>query len=801
MKNFELIGKYEGDRFRFDNANGSCVVIGSIRLANGSARVVRDLGMDPEDSITVKGEADADELERNGTYRFLGHFREYHNRRTDVKEQQFCFRTFVPHVPHDLEGLVNYLVLSGTGNGIGPAKARMLIKHFGCDGVLEACRTQPEEVAKLTRVKLNLAESFAERLREKQAVEVATLEVDRLLTGRGFPKSLGRQCIREWGNKAATTIEEDPYQLMNFRGVGFKLADKLYIELGKDPLSIDRQALCLWYGIASDMEGHTWFPAPEAVSRLHRSIGATGIDFKAAIVRAREYGQISEDHYGALASIRSDGTDGVLTDDGSNLWLAEGKYAAAEERLADYVVKALHEPEFSLWPDVDQIEKIDDHQRGELRMALQGRVAILGGSPGTGKTFTVSQLVRAMLASGEVGLDEIGIAAPTGKACVRLTELLQAAGIETTARTWHSLLGVGEQTETGGWAFRHGPGNPLPFKVLIGDESSMLDLPLMRSIFAARMPGAHVLMVGDINQLPPVGNGAPLRDMIQAGIAYGELTEIKRNSGGIVEACAAMRDQQPWLSMTQADDTNLISVPSSKSGMLDALRREIESVRDAMGIDAVWDCQVLVAVNERSDLGRKPVNEFLQNALNPSPKVGNLRFRERDKVVCLKNGWYESVLHVDVGDEIDTNDRGEVYVANGELGSVERIVDEKFLIVQLSSPHRMVKVPLFRQKSDDQSESGGAANWDLGYALSVHKSQGSEWPVVFVLLDEYPGARMVCDRAWIYTAVSRAKQKCFLMGDLRLAQQFCRVQKMQKRKTFLRERICLSMFEREALLL
>lgn len=882
----EIIGTYEGERYRFDNGNTS-VVIGSLRLLNGSKEAAKKAGItDPHGQISIKGEADRTELEHRRAYRFLGHFQDYFNKRNGTREKQFWFRTFVPHVPHDEVGLVGYLVAAGRGNGIGPAKARRLVQHFGTDATLEGCRTRPEEVAKAASIEFSFAQSFAKVLQNQQATENATLEVDRLLSGRGFPKTLGRRVIKEWGNIAAEMIARDPYRLMQFRGVGFRLTDKLYIELGKDPLSIDRQALCLWYGIASNTEGHTWFAAKQAVKWLQKSIGATGVDYRAAIIRAKEYGQLSDDHYGAIASIRTDGDEGPFAIDGKSLWLAEGKNAAIENSLAEYVITTIAEtekatytkyvnethqeevvldyarctrchrqltaesvhvlagkpygptcieyvdqagshevcsldawltanpeirtwkeevphgwfetPSFSMWPDIATIENIDCHQREQLDRALTKRVAILGGSPGTGKTWCVAQLIKALLASGRVGIDDIGIGAPTGKAAVRLSEVMMAAGLDLRARTWHSFLGVGEQSESGGWTFLHGPGCPMPYKVLIGDESSMCDLSLMKSIFAARQPGCHVLLVGDTNQLPPVGGGAPLRDLIASDqCGYGELTEIKRNSGGIVEACAAIRDGKPWSQFTKATGTNLIHMESQNP--MESLTNQIVGI--SMGnVDPVWDCQVVVAVNERSELSRKRVNEFMQNKLNCSPKVEGTRFRERDKIVCLKNGFYESVLGVDESDEdINTNERGEVFCANGELGSVQKI-ETKYMLVKLDSPRRLVKVLLGKSsESDGESEvSGSGCQWDLGYALSVHKSQGSQWPIVLIVLDDYPGARMVCDRSWLYTAISRAQKQCFLVGDLRLAERFCRVQKIDQRKTFLKELIRQKAFDREA---
>jgi len=460
-------------------------------------------------------------------------------------------------------------------------------------------------------------------------------------------------------------------------------------------------------------------------------------------------------------------------------------------------------PGVNLWPDCDSIEGISQHQRDNLRKALTNRIGILGGSPGTGKTWTVSKLIRTIILSGSVAPRDIAVAAPTGKATVRLNEMLQAEEMDIRARTCHSHLGVGETSLTGTWSFRHNESSPFPYRIVIVDEGSMKDMALMLGMMRARPQGCHFLIVGDVNQLPPVGAGAPLRDMIAAGLPYGELIEIQRNSGGIVEACAAIRDGLPWVHLAK-NATNIQFTHSENDS--DKIRDILNLITksETAGYDPVWDCQVLVAVNEDSKLSRRKINDILQDELNPSPKVEGTKFRVKDKIVCLKNGFFVSIAEsMYIGDfddsdreDIQRNDRGEVYVANGELAEVIGIHGGR-IVARLDKPSRVVVIP-FRKptKEGDESESesnsvGAAANWDLGYALSVHKSQGSEWPVVITILDAYPGARMVCDRAWIYTAISRARDKQYLVGPTSLAERFCRVAKIHSRKTFLKELIAI----------
>ena len=771
----ELSAIYDSERFRFDNADGD-VVIADAKLVNGSAPASADPW------ITIKGKADLDELKRNHTYRFYGKWTNYTNKRSGITEKQFHFQTFVEAEPHGRAGIVAYLKRAGEGNNIGHATSNKIYDKFGSDAV-RVLREEPCKVADaIKRLKPAECEAAAEWLKERQAVENCTIELTNLLDGRGLPKGTARNAIRQWGNEATQVIKNNPYILMSFRGCGFKRCDGLYLDLGLRPDRLLRQALCAWYSIASNNDGHTWFPAQFAINGLSRQINNASLRPAAALKMAKRIGRLSLDANGAIAIQRESG--GVVVDEGGNVWVAEGRKAKSETELAECVASAMTTAATcrdTLWPDVLTIPNIDDHQRENLGNALQGRIAILGGGPGTGKTFTGANLIKEV--AKVVGYQNIAGAAPTGKAAVRISEVMQAYGVPLQARTWHSLLGVGEQDEaSGNWSFSHNKRNPWPFKVIIGDESSMNDTNLMNSIMQALAAGTHLLLLGDVNQLPPVGHGAPLRDMIAAGVPYGELTEIKRNSGGIVEACAAIRQGKSW-----SEGDNLTVHEVGKPDLQTAVLIEKLAIQKELGLDPVWDCQTLVAVNEKSKLSRKEINKVLQAELNPLPAVKNCPFRVNDKIVNLKNGFFPAIEDSET-DEADTNDRDEVYVANGELAKVLEIGD-KFYVVEVLSPKRVIRIPR------GQKDTG--CSWDLGYALSVHKSQGSEWPVVFVMIDEYPGAKMVCSREWIYTAISRAKKQCVLIGKKAVADSMCKRTAIDKRKTFLRELILKKQAEME----
>lgn len=442
------------------------------------------------------------------------------------------------------------------------------------------------------------------------------------------------------------------------------------------------------------------------------------------------------------------------------------------------------------------------HQSSELSRATAGPIGLLIGGPGTGKTRCVGELILSL--SKTIGEDQIAVGAPTGKARVRVAEVLHAMGVNVRTGTWHSLLRGGTDGR-----FSFDRNNPLPYRVIIGDETSMVDTDLGAAIFRAMPRGFLMLLVGDQNQLPPVGHGAMLRDLIASNLPCGELTEIMRNSGGIVEACHAIRQQRPW---TCGDNLRLVEAGQPEQ-QIAAMLRTIQEQSGA-GLDPIRDVQILAAVNAKSPLARKALNQVLQYELNAGgERAGNNPFRIGDKIVSLKNARYR-VVDCDQ-DKAETNDQGEVYVANGELGYVQH-VEPTLTIARLENPTRVVKIP--RGTSSSNSNDGGAesdgsggdgskedadqsagtgCSWDLGYCLSVHKSQGSEWPVVITMLDDYPGARMVCSREWLYTALSRAKQSQHLIGLKATADAMVRRPAIWRRKTFLRELIQIERAKRE----
>ena len=452
-----------------------------------------------------------------------------------------------------------------------------------------------------------------------------------------------------------------------------------------------------------------------------------------------------------------------------------------------------------MWPDVATIPGISDHQREQLAVATKRPLGILTGGPGTGKTRTAAGIVAAIVQ--QYGAGSVACCAPTGKAAVVATAAMARMGLSIQSTTSHRLLGVQRNGHDGkGWGFIHGPGMPLPFRFLVIDEPSMLGTPLGSSIFSAIAPGTHILLVGDPYQLPPVEHGAPLRDMISAGIPTGKLTEIWRNDGGIVRACRLMKEgrgYQPSERIDVANGHNLRHYECrSAEQSLDVVRSLYRKAPP--GVDRFADIQVLCTVREKSPLSVDCVNRMMQEFLLPdAERIDGIRFRVGDKVICTTNAML--ALLDDEGNEIPDPfytgsgkpEPKRDFVANGEIGRVIRL-REKEMHVAIDAPKRTVKVGVIRSKSrkqEDEEQASKLSDFDLAYGITIHKSQGSSWKCPIVLIDDYNGANFVACRELYYTGVSRTELLGFTIGRMDTINRHLQRVSLASRKTFLEEQL------------
>ena len=445
-----------------------------------------------------------------------------------------------------------------------------------------------------------------------------------------------------------------------------------------------------------------------------------------------------------------------------------------------------------LWPDASRPVNLSSHQREQLARATVGRLGLLIGTPGTGKTYTTGALVDVL--AEDYGMSSIAVCAPTGKAAVRVTEAMNRAGVPIRATTIHTLLEITRNGHDGdGWLFARNKDNPLTQRFVIVDEASMVDTDLAASLFSAIGAQTHLLFVGDPYQLPPVGHGAPLRDLIAANVPRGELTEIQRNAGLIIRACASIKQGEPFETCRKYDDDaglNLRHIETEKPDeQLEALLALFAKLQQqsAHNWHPLWDLQVILATNDSGPLSRKEVNRLLQAHLNPTGcGHPDHPFKVGDKVICLRNHF-----------ALDLNDPNGPphYLANGEIGEVLDVAPVNRFAARFTKPERFILAPIGKTKKDDDNgepaDSGlrTGCDFDFAYGITCHKSQGSEWPVVVVLIDSGGGARRICTREWLYTAISRASTLCITIGRLGVAQQMGKRPALDKRKTLLAELI------------
>ena len=426
--------------------------------------------------------------------------------------------------------------------------------------------------------------------------------------------------------------------------------------------------------------------------------------------------------------------------------------------------------------------KLTEHQSEALAIATSGKVGLLTGVPGSGKTTTVSEYIRGILQRN--GRGSIGLAAPYGKAARRFSQALRENGLQIDATTVHRMLGY--MYVDGHGEFAYNRGNKLPHSHVVIDESSTLEVPLMAALMAARRKGAQILFVGDPNQLPPVGHGSPLRDMLQMKLPHGHLSEIHRNAGRIVQCCKDIVERktfQPSLQFDFQEGENFVVDGDWQNveGQIEVIEQYLcpsSALFDASDgvVDPIWDCQVICPLAQKQNpVARIPLNKTVRAMLNPNGlEIKGNPFWRDDKITCTKNGWYLSAPGCPP-EEI-TRD-GKVGCSNGEQAKAIE-VDAKWTIAELDYPKRLVRIG--KTKSTTEEDAG---RWDLAYVGSVHKSQGSEYPGVILVGDESNGARWLADRHLLMTAISRASRGCVAVAKLSTLRDWCRKSHLWKRET------------------
>lgn len=743
------------------------------------------------DQRTVAVHASPDEFDTGTIYKFHGRWEEPTN--GAKYGPRFKADTYTISGFKGRAGVTRYL--TDTCQGIGGKTADKLYETYGADAV-RMLRDKPNVVADALGLNADVCNLAAEELCRDAYCQEAKIELAGLFARRGFGSKLIPACLIQWGAKAPDVIRKNPFILLGMPSAGFKRCDKLWADLGLPARAIRRQLAAVVHLANTDSTGHTWLPVEQLAQKLEDAIpGAEPLRAFKVALRVRK-----------LAKLR---------DAAGSLFLASYRRAANERTVADRIRRL--QAGATCWPasrvpvSVAEDDRLpSEHQVENLRKATASPVGVFCGGPGTGKTHTLAYLLKEII--HEFGRDSVAVCAPTGKAAVRAQQSLKAAGVELDTRTIHGLLKIGRNGHDGeGWGFEHDADAPLAYKFLIVDESSMIDTDLMAALLAACSAGSHILFVGDPYQLPPVGHGSPLRDFIAGGVPMGELTQVRRNAGQIVHACQRIKHGEDF---ETCDKTDLDAVPPKNLRHMHAGSEEVaagivEDVLKSMTrFNPIWQTQVIVARNKGSAVGRKELNERLQQLLNPEGvTVPGVPFRVNDKIICTRNGKL-TVVAFDEGAgtyrtghnardylpvmEPDDEAGGkpqpvEQYVANGEIGRVVAVAGG-MAVARFSEGERLVKILIGKQKEeggDDDSDGGRGCNFDLAYAITCHKMQGSEAPCVIVLVD--PAAGGVANCEWHYTALSRASKVCLIIGSKAVLDKQRLKKALSRRKTFLVE--------------
>lgn len=670
--------------------------------------------------------------------------------------RQFNVESYRTVTPSTLEGIEKYLG-SGLIQGIGKGMAARLVEHFGQD-TLEVIEHEPERLSEVPGIGPKRRQQVQEAWVEQREIK----EVMVFLQSHGVTTHHAIRIYKTYGPGALGVVRSDPYRLaVDVYGIGFKSADQLASALGLPSDSPQRARAGLLHVLEeASGNGHVYLPR----GRLLEDAGAL-------LAVGRE---ILEPALAQLAIeglvVVEDVAGGAGLDPGSAAF--ESDEAAvfprllhnAESGLAEALAAITRRPGKPLkidveralaWFEEQQALSLAEQQREAIRAGIRSQALVITGGPGTGKTTLVQGIVRILGAKKQ----RVVLAAPTGRAAKRLAE---ATG--KPASTVHRLLEFDPQSRT----FQRGPERPLSADLLIVDEASMLDVSLAHSLVRAVPEGGRLVLVGDVDQLPSVGPGRVLADLIDSGaVDVVRLTEIfrqARQSLIVVNAHRVNQGDMPTVQPPDAAEADFFFFErSTPEAVLETVLHVVaERIPAGFGLDSRTDVQVLTPMN-RGLLGTENLNRELRARLNP-PHAGALElargervFRQGDKVMQVRNNY-------------------ELEVFNGDLGRVTHIDrEEKTLRVEMDDGR------LIGYETSDLDELVPA------FACSIHKSQGSEYPAVVVPL--HTQHYVMLERNLLYTALTRAKRLAIVVGERRALAVAVRNQRNRERFTGLARRL------------
>ena len=615
--------------------------------------------------------------------------------------------------PTSLEGIEKYLA-SGMIRGIGPTYARALVRAFG-EAVFDLIEQQPERLREVT----GIGDKRAARIVAGWTDQKAIREIMLFLHAHGVGTSRAVRIFKTYGQEAIALITQNPYRLSrDIRGIGFRTADQLAAKLGIEKEATIRLRAGLSFGLSeATSNGHCGLPVADLLK-----ITAELIEVRAELIEA---------------ALDLELRDGELISDtvaGAPCVFLAGLYRS-EQVIAERL-RLLSSGRPS-WPIIDLDRAIPwvesrtkvtlaPSQREALRLAVTAKVLVITGGPGVGKTTLVNSILKVLQAKGV----DVALCAPTGRAAKRLTE---STGLD--GRTIHRLL----EADPSNGGFKRNEENPLSCHLLVVDEASMVDVPLMRALLRALPDQTALLLVGDVDQLPSVGPGQVLADIIASeAVSVIRLTEVFRQAATSRIVTNAHRINQgvmPELTAPERSDFYFVDAAEPEEALRKLLTMVSHRIPKRFDLDPVRDIQVLCPMN-RGSLGARSLNIALQEALNPPGAVQVQRFgwtfTPGDKVMQVTNDYERDVF-------------------NGDLGIISAIDPEEGAVT-VSFDGRTVEYSF-----------GELDELVLAYATTIHKAQGSEYPVVVIPMTTQHYTMLA--RNLVYTGVTRGKRLVILVGQ------------------------------------
>ncbi len=670
--------------------------------------------------------------------------------------EQFKAEIVERRMPAGEKAIYEYLA-SGAVRGIGAATARRIVEEFGADA-LTVLEEHPEQLTRIRGVTRKKALAMGEAFR----LQMGMRRLLEFLGAHGIPLQLAMPLYRRYGDRALEVLKGNPYLLVDEElGVAFGVADALALGLGMEGDGPQRLEAALLFELSHNlMNGHTFLPRRKLLLATAQLIGLEGGELEDALETLIERGDvIQEDVAGETACYLSDLQD------------AESYVA---QRIGEMAGRELHPPA-GLDAILRRIEAEQGityapQQREAVALAAQRQVMLLTGGPGTGKTTSL----RGVLALFDALGLETALAAPTGRAAKRLGEL---CGVE--AATIHRLLETQFDPGTGRLVFAHDESDPLPVDAVIVDETSMVDITLMRALLSALRGDCRLVLVGDPDQLPSVGPGNLFSDLIRSGqVPMVRLTEIFRQaaqSAIVMNAHRVNQGRLPDLHNTQSDFFFLRRKDPIRAAdtIVELLAQRLPK---NMGIPSE-QIQVL-SPTRKTVAGTAALNRAIQEAVNPpAPGKGERRFgeylfRQGDRVMQVRNNY-----------DLMWRDRDSLTsgmgIFNGDIGQIVE-VDNRNELITVDFEGRIVEY------SPDL-----LGELEPAYAVTVHKAQGSEYRAV--ILSVSMGAPMLLTRGVLYTAITRARELLILVGDEEAVAQMTANNRQQRRYSGLRWRLAEGM--------